>query len=146
MAWDEWEQLKADAAERHTTQMQLNSTQGDGGFAKSAGGGVDILEHSRGPWASAARTSDDLHGSTTAARSDLAKAHDGMGGGLEGLASITSVKAVSKSWQDRLGRVRDECRSLEPKLRQVAIDLGEADAEVSNKAKAVTVPGTRRGE
>ncbi|MFF5020208.1 hypothetical protein [Streptomyces sp. NPDC001165] len=31
MAWDEWEQLKAHAAERHSAQMQLNQYPADGG-------------------------------------------------------------------------------------------------------------------
>jgi hypothetical protein len=29
MAWDEWEQLKAGAAERHSAEMQLNQASGD---------------------------------------------------------------------------------------------------------------------
>jgi hypothetical protein len=31
MAWDEWEQLKADAAQRSSTSMQLNQLPADGG-------------------------------------------------------------------------------------------------------------------
>lgn len=36
MAWDEWEQLKTEAAQRRSTQMQLNQLRADGG----GGGGV----------------------------------------------------------------------------------------------------------
>ncbi|MFF1452642.1 amino acid ABC transporter permease [Streptomyces sp. NPDC058274] len=148
MAWEEWEQLKAQAAERHTTQMQLNSLQGEGGYAKPSGGGggTGTLKHKGGPWTKAAGTADDLQTSTITARGDLRSAHGGIGGGLAGLSSLGALKTVQKSWIDRLGRVRGECRDLEPKLRQVAVDLGEVDAEVGNKAKAVSVPGTRRGE
>ncbi|MFE0739456.1 hypothetical protein [Streptomyces sp. NPDC058855] len=37
MAWDEWEQLKTDAAQRSSTHMQLNQLPADGG---SGGGGT----------------------------------------------------------------------------------------------------------
>lgn len=36
MAWDQWEQLKAQAAERHSTKMELNQLPGDPG--QGAGG------------------------------------------------------------------------------------------------------------
>ncbi|MET9498192.1 hypothetical protein [Streptomyces sp. NPDC006552] len=31
MAWDEWDQLKTDAAERQSAQMRLNQADGGGG-------------------------------------------------------------------------------------------------------------------
>ncbi|MFI6929932.1 hypothetical protein [Streptomyces sp. NPDC050287] len=43
MAWEEWEQLKADVAERQPTQMQLNQLPADGGG--SSGGGPDLVVH-----------------------------------------------------------------------------------------------------
>lgn len=39
MAWDEWEQLKAQAAEQHTTRMQLNQYPADGGGGGAGPGG-----------------------------------------------------------------------------------------------------------
>ncbi|MFE4692075.1 hypothetical protein ACFRH6_18725 [Streptomyces sp. NPDC056749] len=39
MAWDEWEQLKAEAAERNSAQMQLNQIPADGGAGGGAGQG-----------------------------------------------------------------------------------------------------------
>jgi hypothetical protein len=62
------------------------------------------------------------------------------------LASLGALKAVLTSWDKRLGRVRDECIALGPKLRQVAADLGEVDVQVGSKTDAVAVPGTRKGE
>lgn len=79
-------------------------------------------------------------------QSGLRSAHEGVGGGLEGLASLGSLKTVLNSWEERLKAVREECSSLEPKLRQVAVDFREVDAEVGDKAKAVKVPGTRMGQ
>lgn len=47
MPWDEWEQLKAEAAERHATQMQIDQVppeSGGGGKpgGKGAGDGIDV--------------------------------------------------------------------------------------------------------
>lgn len=42
MAWDEWEQLKSEAAERHATHMRLNQLPADGG---GGGGGGDLVVH-----------------------------------------------------------------------------------------------------
>ncbi|MFE4796618.1 amino acid ABC transporter permease [Streptomyces sp. NPDC056708] len=148
MAWDEWEQLKAQAFERHTTHMQINSVRGEGGYAEpsGSGGGTGTLKHKGGPWTQAAGTADGLQTSTISAKVDLRRAHDGTAGGLAGLSSLGALTSVLTSWDERLGRVREECSSLEPKLRQVAVELAEVDAEVGARAKAVAVPGTRRGE
>ncbi|MFJ2915985.1 amino acid ABC transporter permease [Streptomyces sp. NPDC087307] len=148
VAWDEWEQLKAGAAERHATAMQINGLQrGDGsGGSTGGGGGTGTLKHKGGPWTKAAGTADGLQTSTITAKADLRRAHDGTAGGLAGLASLGALTSVLTSWEERLGRVRTECGSLEPKLRQVAVEFAEVDAEVGNSAKAVAVPGTRRGE
>ncbi|MEL5957530.1 amino acid ABC transporter permease [Streptomyces sp. CLV115] len=148
MAWDEWEQVKAQVAERHTARLQLNSLPGEGGQADPSGGGgsTGTLRHKGGPWTKAAGTADGLQTGTITAKVDLRKAHDGISGGLAGLSSLGALKSVLTSWDERLGRVRAECSSLEPKLRQVAADFAEVDAEVGERTKAVVVPGTRRGE
>ncbi|MFI9625199.1 amino acid ABC transporter permease [Streptomyces sp. NPDC052042] len=148
MAWDEWEHLKAQAVGRYTAAVQINNVQGEGGGVEPSGGGGDTgtLKHKGGPWAKAAGTADDLQTSTITAKVELRSAHDGTGSSLTGLSSLGTLKSVLASWDKRLGCVREECSSLEPKLRQVAVDLGEVDAQVRDKVKAVTVPGTRRGE
>ncbi|MGW7360805.1 amino acid ABC transporter permease [Streptomyces sp. NPDC054802] len=138
MAWDEWEQLKASAAGRHSTQMQLNKAapMDEGGDAPADGG----LQHSAKPWNRAASTAGLLTTGTNNAKTNLTKGHAGMAGGLTGLASLGSLKSVLSSWETRLGAVRDECESLEPKLRQVPKDLGGTDGDVGTKASAVVVP------
>ncbi|MFI1165980.1 amino acid ABC transporter permease [Streptomyces sp. NPDC020801] len=145
MAWEEWEQLKTAAAERHGTRMQLNQVPADiGGSGSGAGGGSGTgrLRHTHGPWTRAATVADDLHTSTVKSKADLRLAHDDMA--LGGLASLATIKAVLASWEKRLGAVRDECSTLGPKLRQVAVDMGEVDQAVSTKVGAVHVSGSGR--
>lgn len=147
MAWEEWEQLKAAAAERHTTQMRLNQLPADPGGSTSGtvgGGGAGTLKHSHGPWTRAAGAADDLRTGTGKSKTDLVTAHDGMESGAEGLASLGALQAVLTSWESRLGAVRDECESLGPKLLQVARDMGETDATVGAKADSVKVADTGR--
>ncbi|MER5403560.1 amino acid ABC transporter permease [Streptomyces sp. NPDC002769] len=149
MAWEEWEQLKSAAAERHTTQMQLNQLPADpGGSAggNNGGGATGTLKHSHGPWTRAAGAADDLRESTRRSKADLGSAHDGVGSGAEGLASLGALKSVLASWEKRLGAVRDECDALGPKLRRVAQDMGEADVKVGAMADSVKVTGMGRGE
>ncbi|MFF8596859.1 hypothetical protein ACF061_36670 [Streptomyces sp. NPDC015220] len=43
MAWDEWEKLKAQAAERQSTSMRLNQLEADGGGG--GGGSGDLVAH-----------------------------------------------------------------------------------------------------
>ncbi|QNP71096.1 amino acid ABC transporter permease [Streptomyces roseirectus] len=140
MAWDEWEQLKAQAAERHTSHTRLNSASADGS------GGTGTLKHKGGPWTKAAGTADELQTSTVTSGVDLRAAHDGISGSLEGLVSLSTLKTVLTSWDERLSAVRDECGDLEPKLRQVAKDMGEVDAAAADKTKSVQVPDTRKAE
>lgn len=108
VGWDEWEQLKAGAAERHATAMQINGLQrGDGsGGSTGGGGGTGTLKHKGGPWTKAAGTADGLQTSTITAKADLRRAHDGTAGGLAGLASLGALTSVLTSWEERLGRVR----------------------------------------
>ncbi|QIY96522.1 amino acid ABC transporter permease [Streptomyces sp. S1D4-11] len=149
MAWEEWEQLKSAAAERHTTQMQLNQLPADPGGStggNNGGGGAGTLKHSHGPWTRAAGAAGDLRTSTGKSKTDLSSAHDGVGSGSEGLASLGALKSVLASWEKRLGAVRDECNALGPKLRQVAQDMGEVDVKVGAKADSVKVADKGRGE
>lgn len=147
MAWDEWEHLKAEAVARQSAQMQLNeASAGGGGSADRAGGGTGSLRHTRKPWMHAAGVANDLSTATRVARTDLRAAHEGVGNGAEGLASLGALNAVLTSWKQRLSAVRDECVSLQPSLRSVARELGEIDVTVGAETDAVQVPGTRRGE
>ncbi|MBA9045740.1 MULTISPECIES: hypothetical protein [Streptomyces] len=140
MAWDEWEEIKAASAERHSTPMRLNHLPGD--FTGSPSKGVSgTLRHTNGPWGTAANTADDLKTSTESVKKGLRSSHTGVSTGAAGLASLGALKTVLSSWEKRLEAVRDECTSLEPKMRAVARDMGETDVAVADKARAVHVAG-----
>jgi hypothetical protein len=62
MAWDEWEQLKTAASERHTTRMQLNQLPADPGGSTpgGSGGGIDKLRSDKAAWTTAGEGVGDL--------------------------------------------------------------------------------------
>ncbi|MFD9632618.1 amino acid ABC transporter permease [Streptomyces violascens] len=142
MAWEEWEQLKSAAAERHSAQMQLNGTQVSG---QVGGGEVGGLKHTDKPWTHAADVANDLTTGAATDMRDLTRAHEGLAGATVGLTCVATLSSVLTSWDARLSALREECGTLQPALRQVAVDLGEADAKVKQEADAIRVPGTKQG-
>ncbi|MFF1650021.1 hypothetical protein [Streptomyces sp. NPDC058240] len=109
MAWAEWEQLKADAADRNSTQMQLNTAGPAGSDSKQGDLKVDqqdlaavgdsafrlfedLAQHGRDAWSS----------SQTAAR-DLTSQEFELGGGLD---------QVQKQWEKQLQSLVDACAHI----------------------------------
>ncbi|MEN8651242.1 hypothetical protein ABCR94_11500 [Streptomyces sp. 21So2-11] len=113
MAWDEWEKLKADAAERQSSQMQLNQVAPE----PSSGGGAgqqgdlrvnqqdlaavgnsafalfeDLGRHGRDAWSS----------SQTAAK-DLTTQEFELGG---------AIHQVQKQWEKQLQSLLDACAHI----------------------------------
>ncbi|MBT2524066.1 hypothetical protein J7E91_01130 [Streptomyces sp. ISL-99] len=131
MAWDEWEQLKAEAAKAAEARMSLASAAPDG-----AGGGGK-LKHSGGPWTSASGAAGMLQTSTQTSRSRLRPAHEGIASGAAGLASVAMLNAVLDSWEKRLAAVRGECDYLENALLKVAKEMGETETAVKSSLSAV---------
>ncbi|WP_331447982.1 amino acid ABC transporter permease [Streptomyces xanthochromogenes] len=142
MAWDEWEQLKTAAIERHTPQMRLDavpvSSQGRKGDA-------DSLKHSDKPWTHAASVAQDLTEGVGSDLRDLTRAHEGLPRATVGLSSMTTLSSVLQSWDARLSTLREECGTLQPALRQVAVDLGEVDAKTQQQVGAIWVAEVRPG-
>jgi hypothetical protein len=146
VAWDEWEQIKAAVAGGPSLQTRLNQSPADSGggtptsgSTTGTGGGSGALRHSNRPWSRAAGTADALRISTQSTKNGLESSHTGVPNGAVGLASVSALETVLTSWERRLESVRDECESLEPKLRAVARDLGEVDRAVAVGARAVHV-------
>ncbi|MBT2526862.1 amino acid ABC transporter permease [Streptomyces sp. ISL-99] len=137
MAWDEWEQLKAEAAQRQSANMQLNQLPSSGG---GGSGGADRLKHTDKPWTDAAGIAGALRTSTATAKNELHDAHAGIESGTEGLDSVGALKGVLRSWEERLEAVRDECNYLESALRGVVKAQGASDARVKSSIDSVRSP------
>ena len=80
MAWDEWEQLKTTAAERHSTRMRLNQTPGDQNGTSSGGTGASgRLRSDKKAWAAAGQGVGDLRDSIGKALTKLEHGTPGLG-------------------------------------------------------------------
>ncbi|MFE9488439.1 MULTISPECIES: amino acid ABC transporter permease [unclassified Streptomyces] len=142
MAWDEWEQLKAGAAERGgATHMQINSTSVDGGYAQptTGSGGPDLLI-TDGPWTAAAGVAQELRTSTHNGLTELKKSDDGMGGGAKGFDCAAALTEIQPTWEARLEAVRDECDQLHGTLGKTGKQFGEIDHDVRSEVGSVHVP------
>ncbi|AYG81410.1 hypothetical protein DWB77_03556 [Streptomyces hundungensis] len=115
-------------------------------LASAAPGGGD-LHHTPKPWNDAAGAAHSLRTDTDTARSGLITAHAGLDTSGAGLLSVTALKTVLTSWEQRLGAVRDECADLEPKLREVARTMGGTDHAVRSSIAgyADPVPADEKG-
>jgi hypothetical protein len=141
MAWDEWEQLKAESARGAEARMSLASVAPERSGGSSGTGGEGSLKHTGGPWTSASGAAGTLRTSTENSRSRLRPAHDGVAAGAVGLASVAALTAVLKSWEERLAAVRGECDYLEGALSKVAKEMGETEIAVKNSFKAADKGG-----
>jgi hypothetical protein len=119
MAWDEWEQLKAQAAERRSTHMQLNQLPAEGG----GGGGGDLVVRQDDLGAvghDAYLLYDDLR-----KEADIATA----GAGKDGAGSTAQAAAALKSHHFETGAALD--RTVEIWSSQLKSVL-QACAHISN--------------
>ncbi|MFD8202714.1 hypothetical protein [Streptomyces sp. NPDC059701] len=105
MAWDEWERLKAAAAERNGAQMQLNQLP-----AEQSGGTGDLISN-KPAWTKSGTDIGSL-------REDISKATARLEDGQTGLGSDTGCltaaaqKDVYDSWHTYVAKVGGRCGKL----------------------------------
>ncbi|MFF9868481.1 MULTISPECIES: hypothetical protein [unclassified Streptomyces] len=124
MAWDEWEQLKTDAAARGGAQMQLNQYPADQG-----GGSSEKLKSEKRVWAKAGegvrRLKDDIGKAQT-------KLEDGQAGLGEttGCQTAAAQKELFESWKKYVGDVSGRCGELGGLLERSGRDLSMLDSSL----------------
>ncbi|WSQ11217.1 hypothetical protein OG604_27665 [Streptomyces sp. NBC_01231] len=148
MVWDEWEQLKADATQRDSTQMQLNQLPAEGG----GGGGGDLVVNQddlgavgheafilyedlrREADIAGASPNKDGAGSTAQAAASLKSRNFAMGGALETTVEI---------WTSQVKSVLQACAHISNHLDYTkklhASDDAKIAAVVSRDGSAVPV-------
>lgn len=123
MAWEEWEQSKAAAAQQQTAQMQLNQLPAD------QGGGAPDLISNRPAWTKAG-------GDIGALREDIGKATAKLKEGQTGLGSDTGCltaaaqKDILASWQTYLTKVSGRCGKLSGLLVKAGNDQSETEQSI----------------
>ncbi|MER6435376.1 MULTISPECIES: hypothetical protein [unclassified Streptomyces] len=132
MAWEEWEHLKAVAAERHTAQMQLNQLPAGEGVITSGGGGGGVLKlrSDKAAWTKAGEGVGSL-------RDDLGKAWVKAESGQTALGSasmcLTSAtqQDVYDSWKRYVKDVSEVCEGLADVLEKAGNDQLRTDEAIN---------------
>ncbi|MFB8244867.1 hypothetical protein ACFC5X_07405 [Streptomyces sp. NPDC055952] len=131
MAWDEWEQLKAAAAERHTTQMQLNQLPADQGGTGSAGSGdgAGKLRSDKAAWTRAGADVGSLGEDLGRARAKMEVGQAGLGKET-GCLTATAQREVFNSWKRYVKDVAEVCDSLADVLEKAGNDQLRTDEAI----------------
>ncbi|WP_051813142.1 hypothetical protein [Streptomyces sp. NRRL S-340] len=129
MPWDEWEQLKADAAARSSSaRMRLNHLS-DAGSGGSSAGGADPLKSDRKVWATAGGDVTGLRTDVSTALGKLDHGQAGLGDGA-GCESAAAQKELFESWKKYVGDVSGRCGKLGGLLERAGRDLSMTDGDV----------------
>ncbi|WP_406740326.1 hypothetical protein [Streptomyces atratus] len=135
MAWDEWEQLKADAATR-SSRMRLNQYPANsGGSAPGADASADLKSDKRA-WAEAG---DGTKGLVEPIGPALARLEDGQTG-LDiaaGFRSAAAQRELYTSWSEYVRNVRERCKSLGGLLESSGHDLSKTDESLKAELDAI---------
>ncbi|MBX9396817.1 hypothetical protein K4749_25325 [Streptomyces sp. TRM72054] len=140
MAWDEWEQLKTAAVERHSAQMQLNQlpadqqasgSDGSGGRGGpwDSGGGSGTLRSVKAAWTKAGEGVGSLRESISQALANLEEGQKGLGKDL-GCMTAAAQRDVYESWQRYVKRVSGRCGALAEILEKTGNDQLKTDEAV----------------
>ncbi len=131
MAWEEWEQLKATAIDRHSARMQLNSLPMDpgGGGTSSAGTPSGKLRSDKKAWSAAGEGVGELR--DTAGKA-LTKLEDGQTGLDKGSGCLTAAaqKGVYDSWERRVKDISELCDGLAGVLEKAGNDQLRTDQSI----------------
>jgi hypothetical protein len=128
MAWDEWEQLKARAAERPSPQMQLNQLDpGDGSPGTAGGPGkYGDLEVSNASLTRISKSAHILYNELWDKARVAIPTSDSAAGDLskQGFALGSGLQHVSNRWEQQLKSLMDACARITNHL-QVSIHAGD---------------------
>ncbi|MEU1486745.1 hypothetical protein [Streptomyces sp. NPDC005752] len=137
MAWDEWEQLKGDAAARGSAQMQLNQYPADQGGGAPAGASED-LKSDKKAWVKAGEGVTGLKDGISTALTKLSDGQAGLGE-TSGCLSAAAQKELYDSWKKYVGDVSSRCGELGGLLERSGHDLSTSDEAVMGELDRLKV-------
>ncbi|MFF1462544.1 hypothetical protein [Streptomyces sp. NPDC058330] len=140
MAWDEWEQLKADVVTR-STQMHVNQYPADPGRSGSGADASADLKTDKKAWVKAG---EGVKGLVEPMGPALAKLEDGQTGlgDAAGCQSATAHAELYTSWSEYVKNVRERCRFLGGLLESSGHDLAKTDESLKSELDAITYADT----
>jgi hypothetical protein len=124
MAWDEWEQLKTAAVERHTAKMQLNHVPPDPG-----GSGTGTLVSNKPAWSKAGQDVGSFRDDISKALGKLSDGQKGLGADA-GCLTAGAQQDVHDSWERYVKSVGERCRKLAGLLEKAGNDQLKTDEAI----------------
>lgn len=136
MAWDEWDQLKQEAAQRHAAQMQLNQLPPGDGPGPTTSSVTKGLVSSKKAWNKAGEDVGGLGSDVDKAVKKLQDGQQGLGD-TTGCLSAAAQKEVHESWAAYLKGIDDRCGSIKKIFEQIGHDVLLTDEAVRSALAAV---------
>ncbi|WP_338057684.1 MULTISPECIES: hypothetical protein [Streptomyces] len=132
MSWDEWEQLKAEAAGRRADRMQLNQLPASGPSGGGSGGSSGALRTQKKAWSQAG---EGVNGLKSDISRGLKKLEDGQSGveDASGCRSAAAQKELYDSWKAYVGRLSGRCGTLGGLLERAGHDLAMTDKAIEEE-------------
>ncbi|MFI6050622.1 hypothetical protein ACIBCO_11085 [Streptomyces violascens] len=131
MAWDEWEQLKADAVARGgATRMQINGVPPDGANASAGSEVTGGLKTTKAAWVKAGVGVSDQREGLGKALTALSEGQKGLGP-TEGCLTAAAQDKVHASWARYVRDLSEKCAALQGVLDQTGHDLLRTDKTVT---------------
>ncbi|QNP71059.1 hypothetical protein IAG44_17540 [Streptomyces roseirectus] len=137
MAWDEWEQLKAAAAQRQSTGMQLNSHLSDSDGGPSQGD----LRVRNADLEAVGKAAHDLFDDFGVYSRHAQIASEAAAGGLksEGYALGAALGHVATRWSEQSRSLLDACAHISNHLRYTQTLHGGADSYIGGAVSSISV-------
>lgn len=137
MAWQEWERLKAEAAERQPAQMQLNRADGGPG-AQGGAGGPGVLGSVPAEKKKAANTIETTLEPGTRKAADVADAPTSAAArSLAGWDTAQGLKKAHEKWDDQVKHLMGRLSSHKVGLRGAVSTLTGTDATAGLTVRSV---------
>ncbi|MFF0834376.1 MULTISPECIES: hypothetical protein [unclassified Streptomyces] len=135
MAWEEWEQLKARAADRHSARLQLNHHAVDQG-----GGGTRgdlVAEHK--DLEAVGKAAHDLFNDFTTYSGHARMASEAASGGLkgDGFALGGALEHVTQRWSEQTRTLLDACAHISNHLRYTKNQHAADDSFIAGAVSSV---------
>lgn len=140
MAWEEWEQLKAEAAERHSARMQLNQLPADqgGGGTSSGGAPSGKLRSDKAAWSKAGEGVGSLPENINKALVELENGQKGLSKG-SGCLTAAAQRDIYASWERYAKDVSGRCDALAGLFEKVGDDQVRTDEAIKAEITKLTV-------
>lgn len=131
MAWDEWEQLKSEAAERSSTQTRLNQLPANQSGGAPGGASHGDMKSDKKAWATAGAGLKRLDEPIGKA---LTRLSDGQAGlDAAGVQSAAAQKELYDSWKRYVKGVSKRCADLGGLLEAAGHTLSQSDEQLKGE-------------